>query len=215
MSWWPGWDSIDSTAWWSSFYFWLGIAALFVLGISEVVSHYYGLRNGELVGISERTAVQQRQEAEQRHQQETERLGRELAEAKAAMEPRHLSAEQRDKLVAALARVPKFPLSIKAGSAGGDERRYAEEIAEALGSVGWKVQIDNALLFGNDVTGLWLVIYGGGKVGAPVPNSVISFRDAFIQSGLAMREPITADPGAPARLNFEVWLQIGMRKPPA
>jgi hypothetical protein len=49
MSWIPGWDSIETTGWWSGFYFWASIAALIGLGISEVASHRYTERRDRLV----------------------------------------------------------------------------------------------------------------------------------------------------------------------
>lgn len=42
MSWIPGWDAAASAGWWSDFYFRVGIVALFLLCISEVISHRYG-----------------------------------------------------------------------------------------------------------------------------------------------------------------------------
>ncbi len=57
MSWIPGWDSIGGADWWSSFYFWAGIIALLLLGVSEVVSHRYSERKDELVA-QEQTAIQ-------------------------------------------------------------------------------------------------------------------------------------------------------------
>jgi hypothetical protein len=58
MSWLPGWDSIADTDWWSNFYFWAGIIALLLLGVSEVVSHRYTERKDELVA-KEQAVIQQ------------------------------------------------------------------------------------------------------------------------------------------------------------
>jgi hypothetical protein len=41
MSWIPGWDAAASAGWWSDFYFRIGILALLVLCISEVIAHRY------------------------------------------------------------------------------------------------------------------------------------------------------------------------------
>jgi hypothetical protein len=64
MTWWPGWDSIASAGYWSHFWFWFGIACLFALGASEIVSHIYGLRKDELVAVAESEAATQRRSNE-------------------------------------------------------------------------------------------------------------------------------------------------------
>ena len=60
MTWWPGWDSIESTKGWADFYFWFGIICLVLLAISEVISHRYGLRKDELVAAAEVATSKQR-----------------------------------------------------------------------------------------------------------------------------------------------------------
>jgi hypothetical protein len=53
MSWFPGWDTIAGTAWWSGFYFWASIFSLMLLGAMEVVSHRYSERKDELVELQQ------------------------------------------------------------------------------------------------------------------------------------------------------------------
>ena len=65
VSWLPGWTTADDAGWWSSFYFWFGVASLVSLGCAEVLSHFYGLRQDELVAISERATEEQRAFAQQ------------------------------------------------------------------------------------------------------------------------------------------------------
>lgn len=98
MTWWPGWDSIASTGWWSHFWFWFGIACLFALGASEIVSHVYGLRKDELVTAAETAATTQRKSdadaAEARRKTETEALQQRLSEAdKKVAEARQAAAD--------------------------------------------------------------------------------------------------------------------------
>jgi hypothetical protein len=84
MSWWPGWDSIESTDFWNTFYFWFGILCLLLLGISEVVSHYYGERHSILVAAADRVTIenrdQQQKKAEERHASEVAKLEQQLRE---------------------------------------------------------------------------------------------------------------------------------------
>jgi hypothetical protein len=48
MSWWPGWDSIAGSQWWSGAGLWASIAALILLGVFQVVSHRYSERHETL-----------------------------------------------------------------------------------------------------------------------------------------------------------------------
>jgi hypothetical protein len=63
MSWFPGWDSIVATSWWSGVFFWASIFCLIGLGITEVVSHRYAERKDELV---------ERQQAEEKKKHDDE-----------------------------------------------------------------------------------------------------------------------------------------------
>lgn len=85
MTWWPGWDSIDSAGFWRDFYFWFGIGCLFALGISEVISHKYGERRDELVAVREaqnaNEAKRKQDEAETRRKTEVDRLQERLSNA--------------------------------------------------------------------------------------------------------------------------------------
>jgi len=74
MSWWPGWESIASTTWWSNFYFWASIIALISLGIFEVISHRYSERKDELVAV-EQAGVQRR------HDEDMTRVQHDAAQA--------------------------------------------------------------------------------------------------------------------------------------
>jgi hypothetical protein len=51
MSWWPGWDSITGSHWWSNAYFFASIVSLILLGVFAVVSHRYSERTDELTAI--------------------------------------------------------------------------------------------------------------------------------------------------------------------
>jgi hypothetical protein len=42
MGWWPGWNTIEGADWWHEFFWWLGIACLAGLVVSEVVVFHGG-----------------------------------------------------------------------------------------------------------------------------------------------------------------------------
>lgn len=67
MPWIPGWNSVPGAHWGESFFFWAGIIALVLLGISEVISHRYSERKDQL------TTVEQA-ETQRRHDEEMARL---------------------------------------------------------------------------------------------------------------------------------------------
>jgi hypothetical protein len=140
MPWWPGWNSIDGTEFWSAFHFWAGIACLLLLGVFEVLSHYYGERHSALVEIAASEAAQMRDE----HDRQTEkRHAAEIAGARAAAEqlqklnkPRALSPEQRQVLVAAIKPYAGTPFVIAAQQLA-EPLILEEQIESALTVAGW------------------------------------------------------------------------------
>jgi hypothetical protein len=87
MNWLPGWNTTAGADWWSNFYFWAGIAALFFLGLSEVISHRYTLRKDELVS-------EQQSDTQRRHDEEMARLRLETEAAKARAKEAELALEK-------------------------------------------------------------------------------------------------------------------------
>jgi hypothetical protein len=59
MSWIPGWDSIEGAKAWSNSFFWASIGSLILLGITEVISHRYGIRGDNLAAAKEERIRQQ------------------------------------------------------------------------------------------------------------------------------------------------------------
>jgi hypothetical protein len=87
----PGWNSIDGTGWWSSFYFWAGILSLLLPGATEVLSHRYGKRHDELVSVSENARAH---DVEVHHAAEVAAIQKKVAERA----PRDISLDQHDAL---------------------------------------------------------------------------------------------------------------------
>jgi len=52
MTWWPGWDSIADSGWWSQFWFWIGVVSLVLFGASQLASRLYGSREAELLAAA-------------------------------------------------------------------------------------------------------------------------------------------------------------------
>jgi len=109
MSWWPGWDSIESTTRWQDIYFWFGVVCLVMLAVAQVVSHKYGVRKDELVAIAERDVIAQRQtekdEADDRIRQLQNALSeadKKLSESEKGPAARRITGQQKAELIAAL-----------------------------------------------------------------------------------------------------------------
>lgn len=148
MGWLPGWDSAESAGWWSSFHFWFGIACLFLLGGSEVLSHFYALRREELVTIADGAASRQRdqsqRETEERRAKESADLQskvtvaeKALARLRAEQTPRELGTQEAAALTAAC--VPFRGQKFTATSIMSDDEgaRFLDQIVAAIDAAGW------------------------------------------------------------------------------
>lgn len=218
MSWYPGWDSLDSVKTWHTVFEISGIVILALLVGAEVLAFQYGHRKDELTAIAERSAEIERQRdadtADKRRREDVERVEKKLAEANEKVAeldrlrtPRQLTKAQAEVVGGLLADAPKLQLVIKAGTSGGDEAAYAEEIASVFRRLSWSVRVDNAIFMGTDVSGMWLAV--GGKAGEPVPEPVNRLIRTLASAGLDIRGQVTAEAAIPEQ---EVWLSIGRKK---
>ena len=207
MTWWPGWNSINGTSTWGHVWFWFGIACLFLLGASEVIAYMYGLRKDELV------AAAQHQEQTQ-HNAETTDIKRQLAEAQATAkssadelkrisEPRHLKADESQRLKAFLATAPAGKFKISASTAASDAFEYGREIATVFQSAGWEVEVHAAIFMGGDTTGIWITVRD-----ANIPEIANTIYKAISAAGVVIRGAASPDGNIPAN---EVVLNIGAK----
>jgi hypothetical protein len=100
MTWPPGWDSVAGTDNWSNIYFWLGILALFLLGVFEVASHRYTLRKDELVTQQQDATQKQHDEEMARLHVEAERLAAEAESSKASIADSNARAAEANRIAA-------------------------------------------------------------------------------------------------------------------
>jgi hypothetical protein len=194
MSWWPGWNSVESAGWWSNFYFWFGIVALFLLVITEVLAHRYSLRKDELLSIAE-------SETQSAHNAEVAALSQQIADAKTA---RSLTEDQKVKLFEFLKSMPAGKLVIKASASAFDARAYGDGIAAFLRDrVGWDVRVDNALILGPNIGGVWFTIRDPHNI----PVDAKKVINAFVYAAIPLRA--TGNEYDAKVPDGEVWLQIG------
>ncbi len=148
MGWLPGWNSAESAGWWSSFHFWFGIACLFLLGGSEVLSHFYALRKEELVAVADSALAAQRhqsqRETDDRRAVEMTALQQKAFDAENALTklrnqqiPRKLSPQQQADLTIALLpfKGQKFTItSVMSDDEGG---HLVDQIVSVTDAAGW------------------------------------------------------------------------------
>ena len=151
MTWWPGWNSAESVGFWSHFWFWFGIACLFVAGACEVISHIYGLRKDtlvarELVALADRVADQRRKADEATHrsevgapQKEREQANTNVTEPQRGSTARVLTPEQQRTLIAALAPFAGQKVRVDTVMGSDDRLALAKDFVEIFRAAKWDV----------------------------------------------------------------------------
>lgn len=167
----PGWDSIESAGFWSHFWFWFGIACLFALGASEVVSHYYGVRKDELVAIAAESAEVRRKAdadaAEARRRAEVATLQGRLAEADKKVAglqsqniARRLSSEDKQALIKDLSNSPGQKAEVFVATSAWDGSEYGKDFLSVFKGAKWDVPDapSYGIVVGGDVIGVHIVV---------------------------------------------------------
>jgi ClpP class serine protease len=146
MTWWPGWDSINSAGGWAHFWFWFGMVCFFLLGASEIVAFRYGLRKDELVAIADTNRQKEQQAADARHVTEIGGLKRQLAEADKKLgnlqkgaTPRKLTPDQKQALIAALQPFRGQKVSVTTVMGSDDGLGFANDFIEVFRAAQWAI----------------------------------------------------------------------------
>ena len=151
MTRWPGWNSAESVGFWSHFWFWFGIACLFVAGACQVISHIYKLRKGALVAhklliLTNRVADQRRKADEATHraevgapQKEREQANTNVTEPQRGSTARVLTPEQQRTLIAALAPFAGQKVRVDTVMGSDDRLALAKDFVEIFRAAKWDV----------------------------------------------------------------------------
>jgi hypothetical protein len=160
MTWWPGWDTIDGAKWWSDFYFWFGIVCLFLLGISEVISHRYGLRKDELVIAAERAAETRRKAEVEGLQKQLSESDKKVADIQSQQIPRRLSPEQKATLLTSLAPFAGQKISIWCSTNAWDCVNFATDFQSVFKQAKWDTPdtITFGIVTGYDAKGIEVLV---------------------------------------------------------
>ncbi len=137
MTWWPGWNSVDSAGFWSHFWFWVGIVCLFAVGVSEIISHIYGLRKDELMSDKVVSiAATQRADVEAL-QNKLEQGNTSVTEPQKAVPPKILTSEQQQTLIAALS--PFAGQKVRVDALVGSDDGLVRDFVEVFRAAKWHV----------------------------------------------------------------------------
>ena len=150
MSWWPGWNSADSVGFWSHFWFWFGIACLFVAGACQVISHIYKLRKDALVAhkllvLTNRVADQRGKAGEARHRAEVGAPQKQREANTSVTEPhngvtaRVLTPDQQQTLIADLSPFAGQKVRVDTVMGSDDRLALAKDFVEIFRAARWDV----------------------------------------------------------------------------
>ncbi len=243
MSWMPGWDSIAGTHWWSNFYFAASIVSLIALGVTEVISHRYSEREGELAAIEqEKTKLSHESEIARLHveasqlatdaenarrdisiaNREAEKAKAEQERLKQTVQWRTLTPEQISTLSIELRNTEG---SVSIAYLSGDPEtqmlsfniwRAFEKINNESSSIKWSGFLETRVY--NDK-----LIFGITIPGPETPQ-VIAIRRAFFAAGIPFSTSDVPEPSSPISIGLglsytpppkrDALIMVGLRAPP-
>jgi hypothetical protein len=218
----PGWDSIESVNAIAKFFHIAGLAAIVLLALFEVIAYVYDHHKENLVALASVKEASERAQHDADSKRKLDEAQTKIAAAekeahnaqnavdtiKEAALPRHLTDQQKADLAKFLADQPKGKFTIKADTNARDGRQYADEIAAFFNSpmVSWSVKVENAIIMGDKVNGIWITVRDADANKAPVAAGVL--QRAFKVARMEVRGQY--DPTGPAPDEF--WLSIGLKQ---
>lgn len=235
MTWYPGWDSLDSVRTWHTVFEISGIAFLALLVGAEIFAFQYGHRKDELTAIAETIAAANRQAnadvAESRRKAETEALQFQLseaekrvAEAQRAAEDatkkaskvetqqadRRLSEEQKRTIGAAIFPHPGQKVRLDSLHGDSESYRYAQEFGEIFQAAKWEIaggDVAQVTYTGGVPEGIEVMISAANGAAGIAPIGAGKLMMALISLGL-----IVEGHSDPSVQGDEVLVRVG-RKP--
>jgi len=136
MTWWPGWDSIDGTGFWSHFWFSVGIICLFAVGAAAAISHIYGLRKDELISDKMASLAASQTAKVEASQNKFEQQNPIVAPRK-ALPAKILTPEQQKTLISALS--PFAGQKVRVSTLVGGDDGLANDFVEVFRAAKWRV----------------------------------------------------------------------------
>jgi len=159
----PGWDSLEATSAYPRWLTYAGFAALFLLGVFEVLGHVYSVHETTLRGAAVKADAKEQAEKNAQEkaaeQERTAKAERDLLELKKRQEPRQIGRIDGEKLIAALKTAqPKGSIDLTCVLGDGEGATFAEQLDKILKAGEWTT------------TGVSQAVYSGGNpVGGELP----------------------------------------------
>jgi hypothetical protein len=226
VTWYPGWESLDSVRTWHTVFEISGIAFLALLVGAEILAFQYGHRKDELTTVAERNAETQRKSeaeaAETRRKTDVEALQKRLAEADKKVEGlqsqnvgRRLNADQKAALVLALSQFRGQKVFIFCSTAAWDCTPFATDFLETFQQAGWQPtdQIRYGIVVGGDAVGIEVLVNpqvanAAGQVSMP---SVVALVEMLVRLTLM---PTASLGRMPEIEEGTIYFRIGRIPPP-
>lgn len=221
MTWWPGWDSISDSGWWSHFWFWFGIFCLFALGVSEVISHVYGLRKDDLIATADNARISQQdekdRETEARRAAEADAFQLSLSEAKERaaeadkklvdlqkqQAPRRLTEQQKETLKAALSPFHGQKITVQTILGDAECKQFLEDFVAVFDASGWDhnggAGISFAMFNAGDPMGVQILVSEKDAAAKFGPAGIGALQATLASFGIIPPNRMFTDP------NIESW----------
>jgi hypothetical protein len=225
VTWYPGWDSLDSVRNWHTIFEISGIAFLALLVGAEILAFQYGHRKDELVAVAEHAAETRREQSEAttkaQRDAETAQLQRKLAEAQKAAEEagkkaasveqaaaaRHLTESQRSAISNAIAPFSGKAIDIVIPMGDNEAKSFAAEFVAVFRKAGWDAGqndgINQAVWTGPPTIGVQVTLNQNEASANRLPPGAEPLIRALIAVGLT--EGGYVNPGtAPGKIELRV-----------
>ncbi len=135
-----------------------------------------------------------------------------LVELQERIQPRHLTADQRKRLVERLKSLPNGQLEIRSPVGNPEARDFAVELMAAFESGGWQVSLnDRVIIFPTPVgIQLWIntdqEVAAGRTITDQVPDPALFVIDAFKVASLPLESHFNRDTP-----KTDLWLIVGFK----
>jgi hypothetical protein len=209
----PGWNSVDEAALWGTIFHVLGLVALGLLVVFNVLAYVYGNRKDTLVAAEQTVRNQQEEQKRKaneaalsdlqeqlRNAQEqngviAQQLGQssqKVSELEKKTEDRAITPEQKAALISVLAANPKYKITVTCNMGDQESLRFAQQFMDVFKQSGWIVDGPNQAMYDRAPVGIQLTIRDGKNPPPGALTIVNALKEVRIEFG-AFQNPSVAE----------------------